>query len=470
MAKAEELQGLRDEVEQVSLEIVRLLGKRMELVARIAEAKKKLGEPLVDFEVERRVRSRLSDEARKLGISEELVNKITTLMLQESVKLQEAGEKPKRQVSHFDIFRRARELEAEGKRVVRLEVGEPDLGAPGEVAGATAEAVKQGRSRYSDAKGIAELRKKLAEYLSNKYNTEVKAENLILTPGGRFAIYLTMRTTLNMGDEIIIIDPSWPMYKNCAEFLGVRPVVVNTSVENGWLPNVDEVAEKITQATRAIVLNYPCNPTGKVIDRRTFRKLLDIARENNLYVISDEVYADYSFSEYPPSVLEYEDDRFIRVSSFSKSWGMTGYRVGYVTASRELVEKMAKINGMLITCVPEFIQYGCLKALELEETVRRYAEIMKKRMEAAVNTLSKIPATVHKPEGGMYVFPRINVDGLDSIDFAFDLLEKKHVALAPGTVFGDYSNYIRISLGASEEDIRRGIELIGEYLQENVKT
>ena len=469
MADTEELSNLRNEIESLSVEIIRLLGKRMNLVSRIASVKKTLGKPTIDLDVERVVRGRLLEEARKNGLSEELVNRIVTLILQESVKLQEAGKTPKKQITHFDIFRRARELEAEGKRVIRLEVGEPDLGAPNEVAEATAEAVKQGHSRYSDAKGIIALRQKLAEYLSNKYNTHVGPENIILTPGGRFAIYLAMKTTLNMGDEIIVIDPSWPMYKNCAEFLGIRPVVVEAEVEKGWTPNPETVAEKITQATRAIVLNYPCNPTGKVIDRSTFKKLLDIARENNLYVISDEVYADYSFAEYPPSVLEYSDVNFVRVSSFSKSWGMTGYRVGYITASKELIDKMAKINGMLITCVPEFIQYGCIKALELEETVRRYSEIMKKRMEAAVDALSKIPATVHKPEGGMYVFPRIDVDNLDSIDFAFDLLEKKHVALAPGSVFGNYKNYVRISLGASENDIRRGVELIGEYLQETTK-
>jgi len=467
MEHAGELGGLRAKIEDISTEIVRLLAERMELSRKIAEAKTRLGKPIVDIGVERQVRAKMLEEARRNNVPEELVNRITTLLIHESIKAQKQRTKPTKQITHFDIFRRARELEKEGKKVIRLEVGEPDLGAPQEVAESTAEAVKQGLSRYSDSRGIAQLREKLAEYLSERHRADVKPDNIIITPGGRFAIYLAMQACLSMGDEVVVIDPSWPMYKQCAEFLGIRPVVVNTTLDDGWTPDAGAVEDVISPSTRAIVLNYPCNPTGKVLDKKAFGELVEVARKHGLYVISDEVYADYSFSGRPPSILEEDAENYIMVSSFSKSWGMTGYRVGYITAPSEVINRMAQINGMLITCVPEFIQYGALKALDLHETVKRYSEIMKKRMEAAVKALSKIPASYHRPEGGMYVFPRLNVDNLDSIDFALDLLEKKKVALAPGTVFGDYKNYVRISLGAPEEDIVKGIELIGEYLREN---
>ncbi len=461
----EELEKLREELKSVSVEVVRLLARRADLARRVGELKKQLGIEIVQSSAERELRQAMIEKARANNLSETLVNKIATLMFNESVKVQE--HRKGRQITHFDIFRRAKELERQGKRVIRLEVGEPDLGAPQQVAEAAIQAIREGYARYSDAKGLPQLRKKISEYLETRFGAEVNPENIVVSPGGRFAVYLAMKSVASLGDEIIIIDPSWPMYSQCAEFIGARPVRVKTRLEDAWTPRPEEVEEKITPATRAIVLNYPNNPTGRVISREAFQKLVDVAREHGIYVISDEVYADYSFNGEHVSILQQERDvKYVLISSFSKSWGMTGYRMGFAVSDGEVVARMAQVMSLIITCVPEFVQLAGMKALELTDEARRYAEIMRRRMETAVRELEKLPASYHKPEGGMYVFPRFNIEGLDTTEFAMSLLESKNVGLAPGTAFGDYSQYVRISLGASEEDIAEGIRRVKEYLEE----
>ncbi|MEM3032123.1 MAG: pyridoxal phosphate-dependent aminotransferase, partial [Nitrososphaerota archaeon] len=267
------------------------------------------------------------------------------------------------------------------------------------------------------------------------------------------------------GDVVILLDPSWPMYRQCVVFVGARPVGVKTRLENGWRPSIENLENMVNGSTKAIILNYPNNPTGKILDRKDFEEIVELASERKLTLISDEVYLDYSFGQ-QSSVLDGYDVRYVVIQSFSKSFGMTGYRVGYLIAEKELIAKMTSLISLMITCVPEFIQLGALRALDLENVPRKYSEIIRVRMETAARELSKLPVTFYRPDGGMYVFPKLNLDDVDITATTLKLLEKKGVAVAPGSIFGGYDSHFRISLGASEESITKGIRLMREFLSE----
>ncbi|MEM2053729.1 MAG: pyridoxal phosphate-dependent aminotransferase [Nitrososphaerota archaeon] len=288
---------------------------------------------------------------------------------------------------------------------------------------------------------------------------------MIATVGGAFGVYLALASTVSPGDEVIVIDPSWPIYKPCVRYVGGRPIVLETRLEDGWEPDLDKLNEKISAATKAIILNYPCNPTGKALDKKTFKGIVEIAQDRKLTLISDEVYADYNFtgSEHN-TVLNYPDVNYVLISSFSKSWGMTGFRVGFTISDLDRTNKMATIQSTLITCIPEFIQYAAIEALKCLDEAKKNSEVMKDRAEAVCKALKPLPLTFYKPDGAMYVFPRIDVKGVDGSEFAVKLLENKNVSVAPGGAFGNYFNYFRISLGQPKEVLLEGVKRIGEFL------
>ncbi len=457
-----ELESLRGRIREVTLELLGKIKTRSELVQRAAEIKENLGIETYQAQVERELRDFLIREGKALGLSPSLVTGLATLLFQDSVRIQS---KKTQGITHMDILRRGLELQRQGVEVQHLEVGEPDLGAPEEVREAVASAVRDGFARYGDSRGLLELRRKIADYLGDRFNSDVGAQNILIIPGGRFGIYLALKTLVGVGDEVILIDPSWPAYRQCVEFVGARAVGVKTRLEDGWNPDLDRLNNSISPSTKAVILNYPNNPTGKVLTRRDFRSLVELAVEKNITVISDEVYYDYSFGE-RTSILDGYHAKYVVIQSFSKSFGMTGYRIGYVVADKEIIERMASVISLLLTCVPEFIQHGAIKALELNMTPAQYSDIMRRRMETASRELSKLPVSYYRPEGGMYIFPRLDGGGVDIMALALELLEKKGVAIAPGSIFGGYDSFFRISLGASEESITKGIRLLGDFLRD----
>jgi aspartate aminotransferase len=287
---------------------------------------------------------------------------------------------------------------------------------------------------------------------------------VVVTQGGRFGIYLAMAATLSMGDEAIVIDPSWPHYKQVASMLGCRPIVHRTSLDGKWMPDPAGLEGVISDASRLLVLNYPNNPTGAVVPRALMEELVEVARRRNLYVLSDEVYMDYAFGGHV-TALSTGYERTIMIMSFSKSWGMTGYRIGYAVAPVEVAERMARIQGSLLTCVPEFVQVAALKALSDRETPRAYREHMMRGIEVICKHLDAIGAEYVRPGGGMYVFPRIDLGGRDPMEFAMELLRKRGVGIAPGTVFGDYREFFRLSVGDSFEKLERGMAALVEEVR-----
>jgi aspartate aminotransferase len=463
----ENLRRYREEIRVVTEDILRKIVLRRELARRLGETKRALGLSLVDYEAEAELRQHVARVAADLGLDPAHAQKLLTLLIDDAVKIQSSSTKPR--ITHMDIFRKAKQIEMSGEKVYHLEVGEPDFGAPSPVAEELTRAALNGYAAYGEAKGRPELRKAIRDSLRERFRVDVHEEQIVVTPGGRFAVYTAAASVLSPGDQAVVIDPSWPLYKQVVEMMHARPLVVRTSLEGGWIPSIEELEKKLGQGCRALFINYPNNPTGIVLSRKDLTAVIEAAQQVNCYLISDEVYMDYCFAHYA-SALESGYENVIVVNSFSKSWGMTGYRIGYLVAKREVADRAARIVSQLITCVPEFVQMAALKALLDGETPRRYSQVIRERIELICRELDRIGARYVKPLGAMYVFPRIGGDGFDSAEMALRLLEKRRVAVAPGTAFGDYPEFIRLSAGTSKEELLTGLRLLEEELKSMDRT
>ncbi len=454
---------LRERIKEVTLRIVDLIAERERLVREIATLKAAAGESAFNPDVERELRRAVNARAAGLGVDGDTVRRVLTLLLKRSTEVQARGTGPQG-LTHMDLMRLAKRMEKEGKEVVHMEVGEPTLGAPEHVAAQLTDAALRGYAFYGEAHGLPELRSAIAEDLNNRFGVDVKPEQVVVTQGGRFGIYLAMAATLSAGDEAVVIDPSWPHYKQVISMLGCRPIVQRTSLEGKWMPDPGRLEGLISDSTRLMVLNYPNNPTGAVVTEALMEELVDVARRKNLYVMSDEVYMDYAFGDHV-TALSTGYEQTVMIMSFSKSWGMTGYRIAYAVAPVEVAERMAKLQGSLLTCVPEFVQVAALRALSDRETPRAYREHMERGIEIICKHLDAMGAEYARPGGGMYVFPRIDLGGRDPMEFAMELLRRRGVGIAPGTVFGEYREFFRLSVGDSLEKLERGMAALVEEVK-----
>ncbi|MGI0080036.1 MAG: pyridoxal phosphate-dependent aminotransferase, partial [Nitrososphaerales archaeon] len=302
-------------------------------------------------------------------------------------------------VSIADIFFKSKELERNGVDVIHLDVGEPDYEPPPEVVEATSGALRSGWGRYTVASGIPEVRNAIAEHVNSKYGTRFSSNHVLFTSGGRLALFLAF-VSLPKDSKVGIISPDWPAYRDLCGFLSFKTVFFNTKLENGWEPDLSEIAES---GCNALVLNYPNNPTGKILNPRLFDELMDLAKNHNMKIISDEVYSDFlldgsSFK----SVLQTERSAdFIFTTSLSKSYSMTGYRAAYLVSDERTVSRLSQINGLILTSAPEFVQHGAIAALKSNEYVRSKVEMVKKRLDAACKTLKEIGADFYRSDGSL---------------------------------------------------------------------
>ncbi|MFW9925864.1 MAG: aminotransferase class I/II-fold pyridoxal phosphate-dependent enzyme [Candidatus Thorarchaeota archaeon] len=458
------LSDLRQEMELLTLEIVKLAGRRSELAAKIGAEKIKKGIELVDREVERNLKAKVVEQCRRdasdIDFALQLVNELIT----ESIRKQESHFETQVPQTAYHIFVKARKLESAGKEVFHLEVGEPDFGPPVTVCESMSNAVAGGHAGYTQSAGIQELRTKIAEHMNRFLGADISADQVIATVGGRFALYLSLATSLRPGDEAIIINPSYPAYSDCIRQVGGRPVHVSTQLENEWELDIGSLEDNINQTTRMIILNSPCNPTGKILDKSTIEKIVEISIENEILIVSDEVYSEFSFTPHT-STLQFPECNQIYVNSFSKSFGMTGFRLGYAISNVETVQKMIKLQNLSLTCVPEFIQYAGVKALDLLDEVKEYATIIENRQTVLCDKLEKLPLSFRRPDGGFYIFPKLNLDNLDGLEFAQRLLIEKGVAVVPGTAYGqEYSRFFRISVCQPEDILVEAAKRMEEIL------
>lgn len=352
----------------------------------------------------------------------------------------------------YEINEKVIRLQNEGKKIIKFNLGDPDQPSPAEAIEAAYKAMNDGKTKYSSAAGEKRLREKLAEIHG------VKEDNIVITPGSKWAIFAAMYLMLKKGENVIIPTPHWTAYDLTAKTLGAEIRLLRTELESNWRIAPEKLEELIDEKTRLILLNNPSNPTSKVIDGKTLEELVKIAENKEIPVLADEVYADISFVE-TKSVSEFGSNHVL-VKSFSKTFSMTGWRIGYAVAGKELIDKIIKLNQITLTNVPVFIQEAALSVLEnSKEIVENIRETYLKRAQLGKEILSKTRLKFSNPEAPFYLFPK--KDGLDSETFAFNLLDKG-VAIAPGSSFGEYKEHFRIALTAPDDEVKQGLQIIAE--------
>jgi len=445
------LEKLRDGMRIVTADIIKLVQKRMSIASEIGNIKDNLMMKIEDISVEQDIARNVNELGTQIGLNNEFIGRLLNLLFLESINIQKAKtSKKETKLDHMAMFLKAKQLESEGKKIIHLEVGEPDYLPPVNVKNELLKTFEKKRIHYTQTNGVPMLRNLIAQERS------VKEENVIITPGARFAVFSAMVSNLSIGDELIISEPAWPAYRDCANFIGVKVKAVRTNVEQKWELDLDQLEQLITSNTKMIVLNSPNNPTGKIIREREIDEILKLARKNDIFVLSDEVYSMYSYIPYK-SILDFGYDKSIMVSSFSKSHAMTGFRVGYAISSKDIIDRISKIQAIAITSVAEPMQYAAIAAMN--SNVTKNITLMKKRLDFIKRELENLPCEFVKPDGGMYYFVRFN-NSVDVNKIIFNLLNEG-VAVAPGIGFGEtYFDFIRISACQPTKLLNDGLKIL----------
>jgi aspartate aminotransferase len=448
----------RKKIEEITLEMIKLLKTRTNIAKQIGDAKASLGMTVTDEEREDALRNQVTKLCKEIDLDQSTALKFLNFLFNESVKVQSDNKQ-----THLSVFLKAKALEEEGKKIIHLEVGEPDFQPPKEVKTALEEVYDKGYGKYGPAKGITELRKALASWVSEyESETQYTEENILVCPGARFAVYLAITTLLNPGDEIIVIEPAWPAYKDCALNAGIKVRTIKTTLETKWEPSIEQINNAINENTKMIVLNYPNNPTGKILPKELLASIIRTAKEHDLYVLSDEIYEKYSNDDWR-SVSIYDYEKSIITMSFSKSHAMTGFRIGYAIAEPSIIEKMSKLQELSLTNVSEPIQYIALKALAADPD---FTSIIKSRLKALVQSAKDIGLEFIEPDGAMYLFAKTKHKNFDATKFSEKLLEHG-IAIAPGEGFGDYKKFFRIT-AIDETKSKEGMTILDTVLKETV--
>jgi len=450
------INNLRDKIDKITFDILKLLKERNDVVKEIGNLKNNLGIGVTDEERESQLRARVLALCKEIGLDEKTAMIMLNFLLNESVKIQSSNKQ-----THLSVFLKAKKMEQDGKKIIHMEVGEPDFLPSPIVKNALFEVYDKGYTKYGDSKGMSEFRDALAKYVTEKFESKTSAQNILVSPGARFSIFLAISSLLNPGNEIIIIEPAWPAYRDNALNSGIKIRTIHTTLEGKWEPNIKDIESAINQNTKMIVLNYPNNPTGKILPIKLQDQIIDLAIKNDLYVLSDEIYSSYAYKPWK-SILTYGYNKAIITQSFSKSHAMTGFRIGYAISSPEIVEKMSKLQALAMTNVSEPMQYVAMKALEADTT--NNTRTIKNRVESISRKAKTMQLDFVEPDGAMYIFAKVRQDNFDSVDFTNRLLDTG-VAIAPGEGFGNYQGFVRISACQPEDTLNQGMQIIEDRLR-----
>ena len=448
--KMTELEELRKKIEIVTIEMLALLKTRTEIAKEIGKIKNQEGMSVSNESRENELRELIKKQCQKIDFDSNTALKFLNFLLNESVKVQSVESN-----THLTIFLKAKELERQGKKIIHLEVGEPDFQPPINVKKSLSEAYDKGFGKYGPAKGLPEFRTKLAEFVNENFDAKVNLENVMVTPGARFGVFLAISTLLDPNDEIIVIEPAWPAYRQCAINSGIKVRSIKTTLENKWEPDLKEISSCINENTKMIVLNYPNNPTGKILPRTLQDQIVEIAKKNKLYILSDEIYSNYSNEEWN-SILSYDYEKSIVTQSFSKSHSMTGYRIGYLISNKNIIEKLTRLQALCLTNVSEPIQYTAMKSLN--DDVTENTKIMSERLTRLEEICRKMDLEFERPNGAMYIFARTK-NPINTSELSEELLNHG-VAIAPGIGFGDYNEFFRISACLDIKTLIEGMDIL----------
>jgi aminotransferase len=351
---------------------------------------------------------------------------------------------------------------------ISLGVGEPDFVTPWSIREACIFSLEKGYTSYTSNWGLLELREALSDSIYKETGVYYDPEGeLLITTGVSEASDLALRAILNPGEEVILHEPSYVSYKPCTAFAGGTPVGVPTSVEDEFKVRAEQIEEKITAHTKALILSYPNNPTGAIMSRKELEEIADVVNEHDLLVISDEVYdkLTYEGTHTCFAALNGMKERTIVLNGFSKAYAMTGWRLGYAAGNKEIIEAMMKIHQYVMMCAPITAQMAAIEALRCEDEVERMVSEYNRRRRLMVNGLNTLGMSCFKPKGAFYTFPSIKSTGLTSEEFAKQLLFDEKVVVIPGSVFGACGEgFVRCSYAVSQYELKEALERIGEFL------
>ena len=361
---------------------------------------------------------------------------------------------------------KAAKMKAQGIKVFNFGIGEPDFTTPEHIIKAGFDAAIKGKTHYTPSAGIPELREAIARKMKKINSVDCGPENVLVTPT-KFSINLAFLSILNEGDQVLIPEPYFLSYPEIVKLTGGRPLPVRT--DNDYDFDFDLMRKKVSGKTRAIILSNPCNPTGKVYSRKQMKMLEDFVLENNLYLISDEIYEDLIFdgSMYSPASNSELADKVVTIGGFSKSYAMTGWRIGYMVGPEPLIRASNKLQQQTITCVSSIAQYAALAAIEDRETPEKFRKVFLERRNLVDSLISRSETlTMRKVEGAFYAFVKYNKD-IPSEEYCNRLLDEKKVLVTPGSAFGDQGEgHFRLSFATDNDTIKNGIELIDQFNRE----
>ncbi len=374
--------------------------------------------------------------------------------------------------SAFEVLARARQIEATGRDVVHLEIGEPDFATPDNVVEAAVSALHGGATHYTPAGGIPEVRRTLAAFVSGRTGVEVMPEEVVLVPGSKNVVHFTLLCCVEPGDEVLYPDPGYPAYESLARFVGARPVPVPLREEHDFRIDLERLAASITDRTRVLILNTPQNPTGGMLTRTDLEEIARLARRHDLIVLSDEIYSQIVYDAEHVSMLSIPGmkERTVLLDGMSKAYAMCGWRLGYAVAPIELAQRFERLMINTSSCAAAFTQLAAIEAWDSPESgraVTRMVEAFRRRRDLVVEGLNRLPGVrCRLPQGAFYAFPNIEGTGLDARSLAAGLLEEAGVAVLAGTAFGaGGKGFIRLAYTQGEADLEAGLERMGAYLE-----
>jgi aspartate aminotransferase len=360
-----------------------------------------------------------------------------------------------------------RELRRKGMRIISFTAGEPDFDTPSPIKEAAKKALDEGFTKYTPTTGIEELKERIARKLKEENQLDYDKKEIIVSPGAKFVIFNALYALLDEGDEVLLPSPYWVSYPEQIRMAGGKPVILETKEENGFKMRIEELERAKTNRTRVLILNSPSNPTGTVYEKDELSQIAEWCKENDVFVISDEIYEKLVYDTEHISIATFPGmkERTLVVNGMSKTYSMTGWRIGYGAGPKELIEAMGRIQDHTTSNPTSFAQIGALKALDLVEEVKEMVSAFKRRREILMEEMRKIPnVSCIPPKGTFYAFPNVSyymekMGASSTEELASYLLEKVGVAVVPGEGFGA-SGYVRLSFAVSEEDIREGLAKI----------
>ena len=356
--------------------------------------------------------------------------------------------------------------------VISLGVGEPDFVTPWNVREAGIYSLEQGHTHYSSNAGFIELREEISKYLNRRFSLRYNPKDEILvTVGGSEGLDLALRALVGPGDEVIIPEPSFVAYKGCTAFTGATSKVINLKAENDFKLTAQELEEAITEKTKVVIIPFPNNPTGAIMNKEELQKIVDVLKDKDVIIISDEIYAELSYDEDHVSIASFPEvkEKTVVINGFSKAYAMTGWRLGYVCAHKVLIDAMKKIHQYAIMCSPTTAQYAAIEALKNgDESVAEMAREYNRRRRVLVDGFRSMGLDCFEPLGALYVFPCIKSTGMSSDEFCEKLLLEEKVLAVPGNAFGECGEgFIRACYAASMEDIMEAIKRIRRFVERN---